>query len=336
MRRVASGVLGVLAIVGLVVGSVGVWAHATIFDQDEVVVAANRTFADVEVRAGLADFITAEVLSLVDVDPLVESVVPDRLAPLGPMITRGLKAKLNSQVESLLATDRAERLMDQAVRQAHSRAMRVLAGQDLVAGVSARDSQVSLNLLPLITRAAVEVQSLGVLERLNVPEFDREGDPQAQVAEFSRFLGRRLPSDFGQLVVYRGSLIDSAQTTISLAQRIVIAARRGTALAVALTLVAGVGSVLLARSKRRAMLYLSLTAGVVLVILRSAIPIVIDQVSDLVTNPAATKAVVTALQSLTESLTEMLGVMILVAALIAVVSLLLSVLSGSGRRVQSG
>ncbi|MGB3411731.1 MAG: hypothetical protein WBA45_11075 [Microthrixaceae bacterium] len=324
MRRAGSLALGILASVALVVATVGVWAQGTIFNPDEVAGIASRTYADAEVRSGLADFVTAQALSLIDVEELIASVLPDRLSrlsPLAPMIAGSVEANLHTRVESLLATERAAELVDFAARSAHSSAMRVLSGQSPVGGVSVGDGEVRLNLLPLISRALIGAQGLGVLDRLSIPEFGRDGDPLDQLDELSAVLGRPLPADFGQLVIYRGSQVDRAQTTVSLAQRIVVAAHRGTWLAVAVTLLAGAGSVLAAGSRRRAILYLSLAAGVLLLVVRSAIPVVIDQASQLVANPAGSAAVATALKSTTIGLGSVLGLLVLAATVVALVSL---------------
>ncbi len=323
MRRVASALLGLVAVAGIGVGSVGLWAHAAVFDSSEFTEAANRTFADPQVQAGLTEFITDQTISLIDLDRLVADAVPDRLGSLTPMITGGLEAKLNSQVGAMLATERAARTVDRAVSEAHIAAMRVLSGGSLVGGVSVQDSEVTLNLLPLISGALIGAQDLGVLERLEIPRFDRGGDPGKQIAELSRVLGVQLPDDFGQLVVYWGDRVSSAAAGVAFAQRLVVMATQATWLVVIVTLAAAAGALVLAQSWSQAALYLSLGVAVVVAVLRSGVAVVIEQSGLLVGNPSARVAVESALGNFTEGLVDLFGLMILAAAAVALVSLMI-------------
>lgn len=323
MRRVLAALLGLIAVVGLVFTTVGVWANETVFDSAEFRAAASETYSNPDVQTGIAEFITAQTLSLVDVEGLISGAVPDRLGSMAPVIAGGLEAKLNSVVGELLTTEAAARGVDLAVDQAHSGLVRVLSGGNLIGGVSTRDSEVRLNLLPLISRALISVQNLGVLGRVNVPVHGRNGDPAQQIAELSQALRVDLPDDFGQLVVYRGELVEHAASGVAFAQRTVILAQRSIWLAGALTLIAAVGSLALARSRSRAVLYLSLGAGVASVLARSSVSVVIDQASHLVADPRAKVAVVSVLGSLSGGLVELLGLLVVIAGAMSLVSLML-------------
>ena len=69
--------------------------------------------------------------------------------------------------------------------------------------MSVDNGEVSINLLPLLSRGLLAIQDLGVLADARVPVFTADGDPAEQQAELSVAIGRTLPADFGQLVVYR-------------------------------------------------------------------------------------------------------------------------------------
>lgn len=321
MRRVASATLGLIAIIGLVIGSIGVWAQGTLFDTDRFVEVTGRTYADPAVQAGLVNVITDQTMGLVDPEKYILDLLPDRLAPLAPMITGGLESKLHSEVGLIVASDRAAGTVEAAARQAHLGLMRVLTTGDAVGGLSAADGEVTLNLLPLISRALVQVQRLGIMKSVDVPEFTSSGDPREQISELSRIVGRQLPDDFGQLVIYRGDRVESAQGTISTAQRVLVIAKRGTWLALVVAVAAAVGAVLVARSRLRAVVYLSLAAGVALAVVRSTVVVVIEEAPQLVANPSAQSAVTSALTNVTGGLLQLLGLMILVAGAVALAAL---------------
>ena len=77
--KVRSGIaiaLGVMAIVALIVTTVAVWARAVVFDSEQVADLVGDALAEPEVEAALADYVTEQVSSAVDVDPAVRDVLP--------------------------------------------------------------------------------------------------------------------------------------------------------------------------------------------------------------------------------------------------------------------
>ena len=58
----------------------------------------------------------------------------------------------------------------------------LLEGDGLADGIDVTDGVVTLNTLPLIGRAIGQVQELGVLTSVELPELTADGDPTEQIA----------------------------------------------------------------------------------------------------------------------------------------------------------
>ena len=67
-RNIIASVLGVLAVLLLVVGTVAVWARVTVTSSERVADLAVDAFDEAEVQAALSDYLTNLVFSAVDVD----------------------------------------------------------------------------------------------------------------------------------------------------------------------------------------------------------------------------------------------------------------------------
>ena len=55
--------------------------------------------------------------------------------------------------------------------------MQLLSGDGLIDGITVEDGAVTVNMLPLVSRALTFVQGLGLLDQLEVPELTRVGRP---------------------------------------------------------------------------------------------------------------------------------------------------------------
>ena len=98
VRSVIAIVLGVMAIVALIATTVAVWAWATVFDSDRVADIVGEALAQPAVEAALADYVTGQVFSAVDVDAVVSDVLPEDLDRLEPAIAAGLQTAVDRGV----------------------------------------------------------------------------------------------------------------------------------------------------------------------------------------------------------------------------------------------
>ena len=283
-RKVRSGiaiVLGVLAIIALIVATVAVWARAVVFDSEQVADLVGDALAEPEVEAALAGYVTEQVLSAVDVDAAVSDALPADLDRLEPAIVAGVESAVDRGVTRALDSPEVQEIITQVVERAHSRAMDLLQGDGLSGAISAVDGEVTVNLLPLIGRGLTRLQELGLFDDLGIPDLSADGDPTEQIAELEDATGRDLPDDFGQLVVYQSDDLADRQASLESAQQTVALAKRAVWALVMLTTALLVATVIVARNRWRAALWLGLGGIVAMVITRSLTHRVVDEAPEI-------------------------------------------------------
>lgn len=321
-RSLLAIVLGALAIVSLLIATLGVWVRSTVSDPDEMAAIAGSTLDQPEVRGDLARWIVEEVVALVDIDAFVADAVPSDLALLAPLVRATVQDQIVIQVDRLLATPEARRLIEASTRRAHDAALRLLRGEGLVDGFAVADGEVTLNTLPLLGLALERVQNLGLLASVEIPQLGLSGDPVEQIAALERATGRELPADFGQLAVYRSDAVAQGQTYVAQAQYAVAIAQRALWVSIVLTPLLAAAAVLVARSRRRALFLLGLAGAVTLVVARWAVDRAVSEAPHLVASPAQQVAVVSALTTAVSGLVRILAVLTVVSVVIAAVYLM--------------
>jgi hypothetical protein len=315
-RSVVAGILGVLAVIGVLASAVAVWARGTLFDSDRVAAVVGDALVEPEVDQALAQHVATQVFAAVDVDEVVADVLPASLSRLEPAIVGGIEGAVERGLTAAFGDERVQELLTDAVRRAHSAAMQLLQGDGLVDGVEVNDGEVTLNLLPLVGRGLTLVQDLGLLSGVELPDLTRAGDPTAQVAELETALGRDLPDDFGQLVVYRSDSVADAQASLESAQQALAFAKRALWVLLGVTVVLLALTVIVARNRWRAALLLGLGGIVAMVLARTAIHRVVDEAPDLVAQPGAKAAVTSIVGDVGTSLLRVMGVLLLIAAVV--------------------
>jgi hypothetical protein len=316
-RNIIASVLGVLAVLLLVVGTVAVWARVTVTSSERVADLAVDAFDEAEVQAALSDYITNLVFTAVDIDAALTAVLPDQLQSLEPLLAGGARTAVDRGVAVLLAQRETETVFRRLAERAHRAAMRLLQGDGLLDGISVNDGAVTLNLLPLVGRGATRLQDLGLFKDLQIPELTADGDPAEQIAELEEATGRDLPDDFGQLVVYQSDNIANAQASLQSAQQAATFAKRAMWLVIVLSVVLLVAAVLVAANRWRAVFVLGLGVIAAIVVMRGAVERVVAAAPDIAQNPGGQAAIRAMVGGAATSLMR-LAAFILLLALVAV------------------
>jgi hypothetical protein len=321
VRSIAAGILGVLAVFLLLLSAIAVWARATLFDSDKVAALAGDALAEPEVTAALADRVTQELFSAVDVDAFVSDVLPDSLARLAPTIAGGLQAAVDRGLTEAFENPEVQEVIINLVRRAHAAAMRLLEGDGLVDGITVVDGAVTLNLLPLLDRGLTRLQSFGLLSDVELPTLTADGDPQQQVAELESALGRDLPDDFGQLVIYQSDRLADAGASVENAQRTLVLVKRGLVVLLVATVALLALTIIIARNRWRAVLLLGLGTVTAIVIARTGVRRVRDDAPELVKRPGARAALGAVLDGAASGLLRTFGLVLLAGAVVALIAL---------------
>ncbi len=316
-RSIVATVLGVLTVLVLVISVVAVWARATVLRRQPVADLVGDALAEPDVQAALAQKITDEVFSAVDVQARLTALLPDQLDRFAGTIAGGAEAAVERAVTQVLSREDVQQVIVTIVERAHDRLIRLLEGDGLSHGISVANGTITLNLLPLVGRGLTEVKSFGLLDNVTVPELAADGDPDQQIAQLSQALGRPLPAGFGQLVVYQSDSVDHAQSQVQAAQRIFALAQRAVWLIVILWIVLAAATILVAPRRWRAALLLGLGTAGALVLLRSSIRRVVDDAPSLAKQPGGKAAIDAIVGGAATSLLRVAGVMLLVGLIVA-------------------
>ncbi len=322
-RSIAATALGILAVLVLTVTVVAVWARAIVLRPEPVADLVGDALAEPDVQQGLAAYLANAAAEATDLESRLQAALPGPLARLAPSIAAGAEASAERVLERVLATPRFERVVRTLVERAHARAMRLLEGDGIADGINVADGQVTLNTLPLMTGALSALQSAtGLFSNLQIPQLTADGDTQQQIGQLSQAVGRDLPDDFGQIVVYQSDSVSNAQASVQTAQRVLVLAKRAVWLLLILSVVLVAATILVAPRRLRAMLVLALGTLATMVLLRSALRTVVDQAANLATAPGAKATIGSIVGGAARSLQRLAGVVLLVAVVAAVVAVL--------------
>ena len=318
-RTALSVVLGILAIVALFATTVAVWAARTAFDSDKVADAVVDALAEPEVADAAADYITNVAMTLVDVEQRVDSILPEELESLQGAIVGGVRSSLHEAALRLLERPETLELLHTLIEKAHTAFVDLLEGQGLVDGITVENGKVTVNLLPLVSRALLRAQALGLFDDVAIPTLTADGDPDEQIAALeTAFPARDLPDDFGQLTVYQSDSVAHAEASVAKMQQVLVTSRRAMWVLAALTVCLFAASIFAARRRRRAAIALALGALALMIITRTLLDRVLDKAPELVVTPGGRAMVTSMLDTLSSGLWRATALVIVVSVLAAV------------------
>jgi hypothetical protein len=326
-------VLGVIAVIGLLCSVIGFWARDTVFDESEVAGAVESAVEAPAVTDALAARLTDSVMSAVDLETRLNDIVPPALQRITPAIVGGVEQRIEDRLSNRLADPDTRDTLVSIFERSYGAFLDVMKGDGLSGGLTVEHGEVTVNFLPLVADGLQTLQGFGLLDDATIPELTRDGDPAEQIAQLEDGLGRDLPEDFGQIVVYRSDSLAEKGETLQRAQQLVVALQRGFVLILIVTAVAIAGTVLVARNRSRAAVRLLLGATATFVVVRALVKEVLEQVPSVARTPAGREALAAATTSLADSLVKALGVLAVLFLLGAIVVYVLDPDSGLRRRV---
>ena len=320
LRTVFAVLFGILAVLGIFASTLAIWAQNALFDKETFTDAADKALQQPATIDELSSYVTDQVFTSFDVQKAVHDALPANLQQLSPAVAGGARSFLESALGRVLAADQTRHLIVGIVGETHDRLVQVLEGKGKTNGITVADDTVTVNLLPLVGVGLTKAQDLGLFGHATIPDLSAGGDPTQQIAELSTVLGRDLPPDLGQLVVYQGSEVNQAAETVHLAQRTVVLVKRAIWLVLAITVIAVVGCILVANRRRRAILVLALASAAVMLVARKVLTEVVARTPNLVINPGARAGLASAVRSLAGGLLTVMTVLLVIGLIAATVA----------------
>jgi hypothetical protein len=211
------------------------------------------------------------------------------------------------------------------VRSAHGQLMQLFEGGS-VEGVVISDEEVTLNLLPVVSLGLQQLQELGVMPTLPIPQFKAAGDPAEQIGLLEGIVKRNLPDNFGQLTIFRGDAAAEAGAFVAEGQRALVIAKQAITILLIVTAAAFLIAIGVANRRRRAILALGLASAAVMFLARTLINKALASAPDAVLDPGARTALDTALRELSRGLLELATLLVIVGLAVAA----LMVVTGAG------
>jgi len=319
VRTIAAAILGVIAVLGLLASVVGFWARDTVFDENEVAGAVESAIEQPGVTDALAARLTANVMAAVDLETRLNNILPPALQRITPAVVGGTTQLLEDRLTNRLADPDTRDLLVNTFKRSYGAFLNVMEGDGLADGVTVADGEVTVNFLPLVADGLQQLQQFGLLDDATIPELNRQGDPTEQIAQLEAGLGRDLPDDFGQVVVYRSDSLAAKGETVQRAQQALVVIKRAFVLILIVTAVAIVGTLLVARNRFRAALGLLLGTAATFVVVRALANKVLDDLPGVARTPAGQAALAAATSSLADSLVKSLGVLAILCFVGAIV-----------------
>lgn len=328
-RTLVSVLAGILAVVGLFASAIAVWARGTLFDSDKVARAAEAALEQPEAAASMAAYVSSQVFTAVDVETLVENVLPSNLDGLAGMFVGGARGYVEEQLRQMFELPQVRTLLVSIVRSAHSQLMGLFEGGS-IDGVVFSDKEVTLNLLPIVTLGLKQLQELGVGTALPIPEFKANGKPSEQIGLLEGVFKRNLPDDFGQLTVFRGDAAEEAGAFVEQGQRALVIAKQAITVLLVVTAVAFLLAIAVANRRRRTILVLGLSSAAVMFVARTIINKLLADTPNAVIDPGARSALDSALTVLARGLLEIATLLVIVGLAVAALMVVTGASSAGG------
>jgi len=223
VRRWLPWVLVVVAATIGLAASLNVWVKRQALSTDNWTQASSDLLANPEIRSALSVYLVDQMYDNVDIAQALEDRLPPATQGLAAPLAAALRQPATRAADALLARPKVQALWTEANRRAHQRLLAVL--DEDKSALQTTDGNVVLDLRSLVQQL---LQTAGI-----------EGLSSRVEAE--------LPPDAGQIVIMKGTELDTARTTVK-----VIRAVSWLLLALVLGLFAL--AVYIARGRRRTLL----------------------------------------------------------------------------------
>ena len=273
-RTVFVGVLVFLTCLAVVVTGVTFWTHYTILNTNGYVKLVGPIGKDPKAIKALSDYVSTQIVTATDLQQRTAGALPPKASFLAAPITSAVDGFIAGQTDKVLSTPQAYNLWIKINTIAHQSIVGLLRGQNNYTYIKGND--VKLNTLPLVSQALVWIDGKlpGALGSKFSPPVITPGTPSATaIQQVSTWIGRPLPSDFGQITLLKSNALGPAQRTVRLFDTLVWV------LPIVALLLAAV-TVWLSRHRRRTLIELGIGVAVALVLTR----VIVKQASNAIVN----------------------------------------------------
>src|SRR3954454_4420402 len=238
LRRVAAAVFIMISAFALVASVVGVWAATTVLSTDRWVSTVAPLPKDPRIAAAVAEYSTAQLFEVLDVQQRIESVLPAQAAFVAGPITGQLRTQTYNTVVKVMQSDQFQTIWVQLNAQVHDRVLAIVEGKSQT--VTAQQDRVEINLLPLINQVirALSDQLPTIFGKtITLPDLSSGEIPDNLRVRVQDALGVTLPENFAQFTVYDNGQLYAVQQSVAAAKRYLVLFVTGTVVLLLVALV---------------------------------------------------------------------------------------------------
>ena len=333
-RNLLSILLAVLAGLGILLSSLGIWAQRAFLDESNFRESADVILNEPAVVSSIGAYVTDETLKVLDVKDALGGLLPSQLVGVAPVLEGALREVVQQQVEKVISTEPVQETMVSLVAMSHDQFLNLLEKDDLSVGsIGVTEGSVTLNLVPVVTTVLQGLQDEKLLPKtLNIPDIDSSLSTEEQVAALSDALGVKLPAELGQVVLYESDAVATADSTVSNAQRALRIFYGGLKILIGVTLVLCLLVVLAASNRRRGLRNLAVAAVVAFSLGLVGMNRAVAAVPELIDDADAALATKSIMSVLTDSLFRMSWTLLVVSFILAIWAIVGEPLTSVARR----
>ncbi len=316
-RRALVVVLLVLSCLTVLVSSVSIWAHRTVFNTDQWVATVGPLAQNPDVVKSVADHVTVQLDNTIKPEQTLKNLLPPKLDRFAAPISQGFDQIVHGAVTKILHTDQFQKFWVEANRQVHARVVAVLKGQP-TPHLTTSNGEIKLNLLPAVSKilTVVDSKASGLLNAKEpIPVITADTPVDQARSELSAALGRDLPANFGTPVLFHSEQLASAQHLVKVFNTLIIAL-------VIVTVALIIGTVLIAERRRRAIIALAVGIIVSMSLAVVLTKVITNQVVSSITTPDDRGAVRATITSVLKGLNVISAILIAAGLVFAVLAFL--------------
>ena len=332
IRRFFVGVLVFLTALLLLVTTLGVWVHRTVYRTSEFTSVVVSVGNDPKVLDPLATYLSVEAVQALDLRTRVQNALgaiadalpnrfglADRIGALAAPITTGAQTFVSNEVRKFLHSSQFRERFRQLVETVHGKLVALLKGDySQLPNISVQGPTVYFNTIPIVAdiirNVAQNAASL-VGANVTIPQFTAGGSAATQLGQLGSALGVTLPPHFGQIPLMSSQSLHQAQTITRKFTNLLW-------LLLGLAIAFAVLAVVLSTNRRRTLVQLGLTVTATFIIGALVIRAVVHAAQDQITNAGAKAAAQDVLGVMAHNLRQIAALVLWPAVALAVIAYL--------------
>lgn len=325
-RRVLAGVALVLACLSILISTVAFWTHQVALNTDRFTDLVTDVLDDPAVIAPLADRVSSQVVTALDVEGRIAARLPEGAQLLAAPITLAIRDGIDNRLQVALARPVVQDGLAAIVSFTHARIMNLL--RDKPEAATVVDGYIVVSAFPVVEAALEELQAIGLLPAdVQIPDLSAPEAPEMLAQRLETAFGITLPEGFGTIQLMKAERLLAARAAVQAFDIVVVVLLILTAILIALAL-------WLASDRLRMVIYLGLGSIIAFVLARLAIGAIEDFLLDGIADGDLAEAIRAVFDVTVADLRGLTTVILFATAVLVVLALFTILRARGGGRIE--